>query len=92
MARSIHDPNYRLLLKQLRALRESKGRTQVDLARSLNTTQTFVSKCERGERRLDLLDLFSYLDALGADPVRFVSAYRKAVVSHARTGEKAKLR
>lgn len=31
--------------------------TQVAVARVLNRTQTFVSKCELGERRIDPIDL-----------------------------------
>ena len=44
------------------------------VAERLGNTQTFVSKCERGERRIDVVDLVEFLDAVGRDPAVFVKA------------------
>lgn len=49
-------------------LRERAGVTQLALAESLGNTQTFISKIERGERRIDVVEFIEICDALGADP------------------------
>ena len=75
MARSTHHPNYQTLLTLLRDLRERAGFTQLSLAESLGNTQTFISKIERGERRIDVVEFIEICDALGADPVATFREY-----------------
>ncbi|WP_425918044.1 helix-turn-helix domain-containing protein [Acinetobacter sp. TSRC1-2] len=65
--RSIHDPRYQDLIKKLIELRESKNVTQVELARLLNKPQSYVSKVEILERRLDVIELMDWLGALSAE-------------------------
>lgn len=67
MMRSIHNHEYRLLLDFMQQVREALGITQVMLAQRLRTTQSYVSKCERGERRMDVIEYVRYCDALGVD-------------------------
>lgn len=67
MARSTHHRHYQFLLRMLRDLREQAGVTQVELGRRLGNTQTFVSKIERGERRVDVVEFAEICDALGID-------------------------
>jgi len=57
MAHSTHHAHYQLLLSLLKAARLRAELTQVALADRLGATQTFVSKFERGERRLDVVVL-----------------------------------
>ena len=64
MEKSIYTREYTLLLEVLRSAREHAGLTQVELASKLEETQTFVSKCERGERRLDIIELRNWCGAL----------------------------
>jgi len=45
------------------------GVSQVELAERLENTQTFVSKCERGERRIDAVELVEFAEALGVPPL-----------------------
>jgi transcriptional regulator with XRE-family HTH domain len=52
-----HSAGYRYLLERLREARLAAGFTQADAARALGRPQSFVSKCELGERRVDPLDL-----------------------------------
>lgn len=75
LMRSIHNDDYRLLLDLLRQVREAAGITQIDLAERLMNTQSYVSKCERGERRIDVMELVSYCDAMGIDPARLMASY-----------------
>jgi transcriptional regulator with XRE-family HTH domain len=44
-------------LKRLKQARESAGLTQAEVARLLSRPQSFVSKAESGERRVDFIEL-----------------------------------
>lgn len=57
MQKSIHSRDYEVFLSLLRRTRVEAGLTQVALAEKLGQTQSFVSKVERGERRLDVVEL-----------------------------------
>lgn len=50
-------PEYRRFLVRLREARERSGLTQVEVAKHLSVPQSFVSKCESGERRVDVVEL-----------------------------------
>ncbi len=65
MEKSIHSRGHAIFLDLLRRTREEAGLTQAGLARKLKGTQTFVSKVERGETRLDVLQLHVMCAALG---------------------------
>ena len=75
MALSTHNTDYRLLLTVLRSARERSGVSQVDLAARLGNTQTFVSKCERGERRVDMVEFVEFAEALGLDPASLLQEF-----------------
>lgn len=78
MEKSIYSQHYRLFLELLRATRERAGLTQEEVACRLRTSQSFVSKCERGERRLDIVELRSWCDALGITFRDFVRSFDRA--------------
>jgi transcriptional regulator with XRE-family HTH domain len=65
---AIHTREYQFLLKQLRQARSEAGLTQVQVAKALGHRQSYVTKCELGERRLDPIDL-----------LRFARLYKKPV-------------
>ena len=56
---------YHEILKKLRAKKEV---TQLQLADLLGRPQSFVSKYESGERRLDVLEFIQVCNALGEPP------------------------
>lgn len=56
----------------LRQVRIKAGLTQEEVARRLGRPQSFVSKYETGERRLDILELRQVLAALGLPLKEFV--------------------
>lgn len=64
MEKSIYSKEYSLFLEQLRNAREEKGLTQTDVAQRLGQTQSFVSKVERGERRIDIVELRAFCQAI----------------------------
>jgi transcriptional regulator with XRE-family HTH domain len=51
--------------------------TQAALASRLHRDQTFVSKYESGERRLDILELRDVCRAIGTDFADFISSLDK---------------
>jgi transcriptional regulator with XRE-family HTH domain len=51
--KSTHTPEYRQMLTRLRAARKAAGFTQVQVAEHFGRPQSFVAKCESGERRID---------------------------------------
>ncbi|MFW1817666.1 helix-turn-helix domain-containing protein [Acinetobacter guillouiae] len=73
--RSIHDPRYQDLIKKLIELRESKNVTQIELARRLNKPQSYVSKVEILERRLDVIELMDWLKVLETEIADFLIFY-----------------
>ena len=62
---SIHSADHQRLVALLRQIREEAGLRQVDLAERLDRHQSFVSKYESGERRLDLIELRDICRACG---------------------------
>ena len=79
MQKSITSRNYAYFLEQLRKTREQAGITQEDMASRLGETQSFVSKCERGERRMDIVELREFCKAMGITLERFVKQFEKGL-------------
>ena len=57
MASSIYEKDYKQVIKRLRQARIAVGLTQVKVAQKLSKPQSFISKIESGERRLDIAEL-----------------------------------
>lgn len=53
----INDLQYKVFCDLLRVIRRERNLNQQELASRLNKPQSFVSKYEAGERRLDILEL-----------------------------------
>lgn len=69
---SIHDPRYRVIIENLKKLRVSKNLTQVNLALSLKKQQSYIAKIENFERRIDIIELQDWLEALDTDICLFL--------------------
>ena len=50
-------PEYKKFLEKLIQARKEAGLTQVEVAKKLVKPQSFIVKCEKGERRVDILEL-----------------------------------
>ncbi len=57
---TVHTRGYQYMLKRLRKARLAAGLTQVDVAKALRRPQSFVTKCELGERRIDPIELQTF--------------------------------
>lgn len=65
MPKSVFTDKYAAFRDLLIELRKTSGLTQIDLAARLRRPQSFVSKFERGERRLDVVEFMQVAKALG---------------------------
>lgn len=81
MDKSIYTREYRAVTRLLKRARENAGITQVELAEALGQSQSFVSKCERGERRLDVIQLRTVCETLGVSLRDFVDQLERELRS-----------
>ena len=65
MKKNLYTQRQRILLDLLRETRKEAGLRQDDVAKRLGRPQSFVSKYESGERRLDILELYDICKAMG---------------------------
>jgi hypothetical protein len=70
--KSLFSPRYDEFLKLLREARIAAGLSQRGAAKKLNRTQSFISKSESGERRVDVIELVDFLRAYGVRPDKFI--------------------
>ncbi len=54
---NVHSTAYQEFLKRLKQARVEAKLTQIDVAKKLRKPQSFVSKIESGERRLDFIEV-----------------------------------
>ena len=59
--------------------RKEKGITQTQMAERLDRPQSFVSKYETGERRLDLIEFLEITKALELDPHSFIDELEQGI-------------
>jgi len=67
--------------------RKDAGVTQVELAKKLAKPQSFVSKLERGERRIDLIEFLEIAQALGINISAFLKKLGKGASSYRKHGK-----
>jgi transcriptional regulator with XRE-family HTH domain len=77
--RTIYSREQQKLIALLRQLRIDAEVRQVDLAKRLRRPQSFVSKYEIGERRLDLIELREVCAALGVPLAEFVRQFEESL-------------
>lgn len=76
MTNPIHDARYTVFRAMLTEARLAKNMLQSEVANKLNKNQSFVSKYERGERRLDLPEFLDVAQALDINVTDFIKRYR----------------
>ena len=77
--KSLHTPGYDLVMSLLREPRLAAGLSQTELAARLRRPQNYVSKCELGERRVDVLEWLEFLNACESKLTAFLRRMRKVL-------------
>jgi transcriptional regulator with XRE-family HTH domain len=77
MDKSIYTREYAIVLRLMKQTREKAGITQVELAKRLRQSQSFVSKMERGDRRIDIVQLRTICGIYGLRLSEFVQRFEK---------------
>ena len=79
MRDTLRSPRQIVLRTELRALRERQGLSQATVARRLGKHQSFVSKYEKGERRLSVIEFIDVVRALGGEPATVLRRFTPAI-------------
>ena len=67
MGRTIQSKEYGVIIEKLRQARLDSALTQVEVAKKLKRPQSYVSKCEAGEQRVDILELKRFAELYKKD-------------------------
>ncbi len=76
MVKSLHSRQYLVFRELLTLARVDAGMTQVEVATKLGKPQSYVSKYESGDRRLDVTEFVQIADILSLDISDFLDQYR----------------
>lgn len=74
MTKSVFSDRYNLFVKALVRARKASGITQAQLASKLDKPQSYISKIERGERRVDVVEFLDIAEVLGQEPTAILAA------------------
>jgi transcriptional regulator with XRE-family HTH domain len=70
---TVRTSRYQRFLKRLQSARHEAGLTQTQVAKVFGRPQSFVSKCESGERRIDVFELEDFASIYGKPLTFFVA-------------------
>ncbi len=73
-SKSLHTPAYVRIRTLMRDTRYAADLSQEELGEKLGREQIYVSRCESGLRRVDLLEWLEVMVACKADPCEFIKA------------------
>ncbi|MBN8656105.1 MAG: helix-turn-helix transcriptional regulator [Anaerolineae bacterium] len=72
MSKTVHTEKYKDFLARLCRARKEKGLSQVEVAKALGKHQSYIAKCENGERRVDIIELLEFAQLYGKSLDYFV--------------------
>ncbi len=72
MDKKLRGHEHQVLLDLVKEIRKESGLRQQDLADKIGEPQSFISKYESGERRLDILELKQLCEAMEVPLAQFV--------------------
>jgi len=79
MKKSRGSPNQKIFQELLKQVRINAGVRQSVLAKRLNKPQSFISKYESGERRLDIIELREVCLAVGISLEKFIDELERLI-------------
>jgi ribosome-binding protein aMBF1 (putative translation factor) len=62
MSKSVYSKDYKEIIRRLKKARVEAGLAQQDVADKLGKPQSFISKIESGERRLDVAEMKKFAE------------------------------
>ena len=74
MEKARHSEQYANFLAALRQARKNAGLTQTEVAGHFGSHASFVSKCETGERRVDVVELAAFCRLYGVHISSFLKS------------------
>jgi transcriptional regulator with XRE-family HTH domain len=77
--KSIYRKEYKYFIEVLVEFRNKAGLLQIDLAKKLNVQQSYVSKIETGQRRVDIIELREICFYLNTNLVEFTKQLEKKI-------------
>ncbi len=72
---SLHNKRHKALVDKLVQARIEAGMTQMEVAKRMGRTQRFISYCETGERRVDVVEFLDFCRAYELPPSWFVKGW-----------------
>lgn len=66
---------YQAFCESLREAREKSGMSQDAIGRAIGKSQRFVSQCETGKRRVDVVEFRDLCKAFGRAPSSFLAGF-----------------
>ena len=73
MVKTIYESEYAAMLVMLRDRRLNAGMTQRELAQRMGVSRLFVGRCERGDRRIDIIEFLAFCRALDLNPKALIA-------------------
>ena len=77
MSKSAYTKAHQMLVTTLAQMRREAGLHQADLAQKIGKDQSYISNIERGQRRVDVIEFYAILKAMGIDPVKAFATIAK---------------
>jgi transcriptional regulator with XRE-family HTH domain len=78
MSRTFGSPRHKALVAFIKKKRKDAGLTQTEVAERIDRYQSFVATFERGQKRIDAVELIEIAEAIGFDPREALKAMMKA--------------
>ena len=74
MGKTIYSPEHRFLVQRLQAARKLAGFDQEEAAKRLGKTQSYISKVEAGQSRVDIVELQDFARIYGQELDFFIGS------------------
>lgn len=81
---SIHDTRYQSVIKLIISARKDKNFSQIEIAEKLGFSQSDISKIERMERRIDVIELLDLINLIADDDTEYFDKLWKKINEHYR--------